>query len=265
MPGVVLDVKNAYGFSDPTPWAASWELWRHRPVTLSEFIAVIVERTGESASSVTYKVQNWRRDGLLPRPRLVKANGKGGRGTRGDWSAAHLIGYLAIERLRPHGKPLTLAGPPVAVLESVGRPMSAYIHQVAKTMPGTPTLAEASREALKRGVPAPDPQTLRAVPWRIRLNTVALQRLIPVARGENRERLRYLLDGWRAVARDPIAAHQDALEAMALRYILAAVASVEMDQDVSFSQITWYEDDVLATEPGSNQTLWRLSRSPWAE
>jgi hypothetical protein len=92
-------------------------------------------------------------------------------------------------------------------------------------------------------------------PERIRLNTAELQRLIPLARGLEPERLKQLAD-------EAPGNVGDALDREALKTIWTKVVKAETGLTVQTSAIRWKGHDVEAVR--ESLVIWRLSDSAWA-
>ncbi len=261
---VRLDARDACGVTDPTPFLASLR-WNYGvgAMTLDELVLSLCSATRESESQVRYRIQNWRRDGLLPPPRIVSANRNGRGGTRGEWGPEHVIGYQVIEALRPHNKPLTIVslGLGYAHSRAYMRWWATLVREWVTAQERPPMGAGDAmqwlithpipEERLRQGPPAP-------TPIRVRLNTQRLQQLIPIARGTawTTEQLdRFLTtpcDG-------PESEEREALTTMAgLFAVWAAVAQVETGQSVTWEDIEWVERDAQTTSG-----TWHLRQSPW--
>ncbi len=263
---VQLDVRDACGVVDRTPFKASlwWTHTRNRrvaAVTLDELILTLCAITKERETQVRYRIQDWRRDGLLPAPRIVSANRNGKGGTRGEWGHEHVIGYRAIKVLRPNNKPLTI----VNAALGYGHAHRAWWRQmvqewVAEQQRPPMNWEDATQwwaehpipaEWLRQGPPSPKP-------FRVRLNTARLQQLIPMARGESwsvaqlDQFLTHPFDG-------PESAEREASETVVgLLAVWAAVAQVETGQPVAWDEIDWHDRDA-STKDGR----WHLRASPW--
>lgn len=263
-----LDVRDACGVVDRTPFKASlwWTQTRNRrvaTVTLDELILTLCAITKERETQVRYRIQDWRRDGLLPAPRIVSANRNGKGGTRGDWGNEHVIGYRAIEALRPNNKPLTIVslGLGYAHSRAYMRWWATLVREWSAEQAGAPMgTGDAMQwliahpipeERLRQGPPPP-------TPVRVRLNTQRLQQLIPMARGAT-----WTVEQLDRFLTSPCDGHEseerEALATMAgLFAVWAAVAQVETGQSVTWEDIDWQDCDAR-TKDGR----WHLRTSPW--
>ena len=223
----------------------------------------IAERTGEQPERVGYIVRTWIRDGLLPRPKIVPVPGS--RGTRGDYSEAVLIGYLAVKLLRPRGKPLSISFE-VLDMEEVSESLQwaakymEWLHEEyglslsemralensGQLPPPPPALAE--ERALRAAQPKRKPNI-----HRVKLNTKTLARLMPVARGE------VSLEIW--LNADDLTVVQAWEDYKVLLKIWEAVAQAETGIKPSDITITT-DNDVIAYQ--GEEEIWRLTKSKWA-
>lgn len=267
MNGSILPYKNAFDVPDPTPWEASRNVAKEaqKHITLSELINRLVMETNEPESAVRFRIQNWVRDRLLPRPRIVAAHGNKNRGTRGEYGDDHIIGYHVVKALRrPDGKPLSVMLPDP---DNLFRAVMAYhdlIHRwIRQNLGDQPYSVNETQRLLQRfGPPPMDTWNLSSTqPWRLRLTTEVLGRLMPIARGESWESLRHLMDPWRPVASNAEVNRQELLDDEAIRMIWSKVCFVETGHEVSTYHIEWAQDDAVALLGG--QPIWRFSTSSW--
>ncbi|MCY0900249.1 MAG: hypothetical protein OWU33_15235 [Firmicutes bacterium] len=261
----LLDRQNAFGKVDLTPWECVRALRQQEreAMTKDELIHTVQAQTGESSSTVRFRIQNWARDRLLPPTRFVAAHGVGNRGTRGDYGPEHVIGYLAIHALRPHGKPLTIVD--TALSLAAGHDYMTWMTHLLREWTaeqGRPAMSWTEgmewlrahpipEERLRQGPPRPDP-------IRIRLNTQTLQRLIPIARAQvwSHEDLDVFLERTYPLNEKE---HRAALaDVLGLFAIWAAVAQSETGHPVSWQDIEWKNQDAHAIT-----NTWRLSKSAW--
>jgi len=225
----------------------------------------IAERTGEQPDRVGYMVRSWIRDGLLPRPKIVPIPGS--RGTRGDYSEAVLIGYLAVKLLHPRGKPLTIRfdWPTKEEMEEAAEGLRwtakymewlrkehglslseiAALEDTGQLPPPPPALLE--ERALLAARPKRKPHT-----HMVRLNTQTLARLMPVARGE--------IDPEAWLNADDTTMLQGWEDYQVLMKIWEAVA--EAETGIKPSHITRTGADVIAYHGG--KPIWGLTKSKWA-
>lgn len=265
-------------------------------VRREELELILSSKTGEPLKQVRANLLKWRQERLVRPPRIVPARGRGGRGTRGDWGADHLIDYLLLRNLRPHGKPLTLAGPgwdqwvagmkwalelQPAWEQRLKQIIAEYAIRTRNLPPPPAVWSEEQAQRFEQGVDealAMVPDDLWRALWvppaeglpaaRLRLNTERLRELLPVARGESPEdpRLRYgLSDGFLGVLRvaNALGKRPDAvyLEMQALDRIWTLVANVERGLWNPHLALTVREGDVVARQ--GDEVVWRLSESAW--
>lgn len=299
----ILDRRDSCGVVDLTPFEASLE-WqspsrdlppkdpleavmmvvcgRRRPkdMTLSELITVIRGITGESENQIRFRVQNWRRDGLLPTPPRVSANRSGSGGTRGEWGQEHVIGYLAIELLRPNNKPLSIVLPDVDQtmdrLASMANVVARILHEHPPDGGRRELYGEAMARAQRELLPLIqeawgqnlDPSAAR----RLRLNTSLLQELLPLARGETFDELVAFEDPWRDAAPTSEGRTRELLKSEGLRWVWRAVCQAECGKDDRGEWIAplketvaiWDSDQRDALVFRANREMWRLSTSRWS-
>jgi len=237
----------------------------------------IAERTGEQPDRVGYMVRSWIRDGLLPRPKIVPIPGS--RGTRGDYSEAVLIGYLAVKLLRPKGKPLTIRveWPTREDMEAMkeGLRLTAKYMEWLQKEHGL-SLSEIVALQDSGQLPPPPPALLEerallaARPKRkpyvhlIRLNTKTLARLIPITRGEVNPEIWLnagsLTPADLAEAIGARSAVQAYAEYKAVSKIWEAVA--EAETGIKPSDVIPIDNDVIAYQ--GKEEIWRLTESKWA-
>ncbi len=225
----------------------------------------IAERTGEQPDRVGYMVRSWIRDGLLPRPKIVPIPGS--RGTRGDYSEAVLIGYLAVKLLRPRGKPITISfeWPDLEFMEEVSEGLqwtAKYMEWLQKEH-GL-SLGDMLALETSRHLPPPPPALIEeralqaARPKRkptihlVRLNTQTLARLMPVARGE--------IDPEAWLNADDLTMLQGWEDYQVLLKIWEAVAQAETG--IKPSNVALIDNDVIAYQ--GEEEIWRLTKSKWA-
>lgn len=267
MTGSILPYKNAFDVPDPTPYEASKNLAMEAQerMTLSELVNSLVTKTGDSDSVVRFRIQNWVRDGLLPHPRIVPAHGTDNRGTRGEYGDEHRIGYHVVEALRHQGKPVTVMLPDPDNLFRAVMAHHDLIHRwIRQNLGEQPYKVSETRQLLQRFGPPPiESWNLSgAQPWRLRLTTGVLGRLMPMARGESPDALRRLMDPWRPVSSDPNINRQDMLYDEAIRTIWSKVCAIETNHQVPTYHIDWSDDDAVARIDGL--PIWRLSTSRWS-
>lgn len=262
---LILPGRNEYGFADPTAQAARfWVVI----VTFDELVNLISDRTGENPRSVGHLIRAWIRDGLLPKPDIVPVPGR--RGTRGDYGQEFVIGFFAIRKLRPKGKPLSFvqAIPDVSVIRKQWRWFGRYLDWVRETT-GVDRLSELRQMEQEGALPPPPVEIMRQMPMeapatdriiRLRLNTRELSRLIPVARGEAHPHFLSMAptDFAEALgAEDPA---MGLLYVRAIEAIWAAVAEVESGHPPD-RLAPDEEGDIVAEKDG--KVIWRLSTSQW--
>lgn len=251
---------------DPTPFEAQklMEQARRRRMRFDDLTYSLSQETGERPSAVSAALRNWRAADLVPPPFMVKALGKQGRGTRGEWGDIHRLAYLVIRALRPKNKPLTIARRPTdvplqdpksqAVYTQLSRLFSS-IERYRGLTPDQPEVLPFLAEAEK--LLGPDGEwvvSFAAQPSRLTLNTSTLKRLFPVSHGESPERLKELAD----VAPGNVG---DVLEREALLMIWATVARIETENPIHPEDLRWQAHDVIAIR--NEETLWRLDNSIW--
>lgn len=272
---------------DPTPAKAVRQMIqaRRQRVRFETLVGKLSQETGETESVVRSSLRNWRAAGLLPPPTIIKADGQQGRGTRGDWSETHRIGYHVIRALRPKNKHqghkgskgITIARRAPEVMadgdvvapktQQVATKFAALISAIdeLKETPKVPGQARSRpdlvplMEALRQTLGAEAAQFFVVSyprPERIRLNTGALQRLLPLARGVNKMRLAELAD------EAPGTVH-DTLEREALKTIWTKVVKAETNRDIKNSAIRWKAHEIEAVDE-NDTVIWRLSASVWA-
>jgi len=262
----ILDRRDACGILDPTPFAAVLRIRGVRNMTLEELIITICAITRESESQVRYRIQNWRRDGIIAPPHIVSANTNGRGGTRGDWGPEHIVGYQLVERLRPQGNPVTIVhrnlDQPWALSMAVSE-VSQIIFAKYPEFQGLTHREAVSHRGFREAFNAEWAQRVRlepSSPWRLRLNTKALQRLLPLARGERFEELCHL---WEA----PWVGSQDIwMTLMGILRIWQVVAEIETKTPIAAPRADWEKNDAVVWSGTSSDgaIVWRLSESKWS-
>lgn len=265
--GEALPQRNLYGFADPTPARAFVREWWF--VTLDELCGVLADKTGHPPRAVEHLVRAWIRDGLLPRPKVVPIPGH--RGTRGDYTDAHVIGFLAVKRLRPRGKPVDIlvSWPDWGAWQAYWRWFARYATWLREAHGlRTEEIAELEREGRLPQPPAWLEEERRSLPqirhqvYRLRLNTQVLARLMPWAR-------RWPDNPWldgdltpaEAAEATGLADYGPLLVWEALREIWRAVAAVE----TGIEPERVYPGDGDAVAVRGDRTIWRLSESKWRD
>lgn len=280
-----LDPRNLFGFADPTPAAACWEVFF---VTIDELAEEICSRTGEKPSQVKHLVRAWIRDGLLPKPKIVPVPGR--RGTRGDYGDAVLMGYFIIKGLRPRGKPVSIMTPDPVIdgetFSAWAEYQTRYMEWLHKEKGFTVKQALALESRGQLPIPPHDLERL----WgerlrkrrellakrkpnirRLRLNTETLARLLPIARGKRPQNLEDLYLYHQAWGEEPpkelkLSFDKLRLNASELYLMVKAIREIwkvacEEETGKRPSSLEILGGDVTAYH--NAEEVWRLSESRW--